>query len=64
LNRYVVDASVAMKWFFPEDFSGYAERLLSSSMELIFPDLVISERSHILLRLYQIERGLTLSEMH
>lgn len=48
MNRYVVDASVAIKWFFPEDFSEHSERLLSSSVELIFPDLVISEIGNIL----------------
>lgn len=48
MNRYVVDASVAIKWFLPEDFSEHSERLLSSSVELIFPDLVISEMGNIL----------------
>lgn len=48
MNRYVVDASVAIKWFFPEEFSEHAGRLLSSSNEIIFPDLVISEIGNIL----------------
>jgi len=43
LTRYVVDASVAIKWYLPEEYSDYAERLLSPSVELLCPDLLFSE---------------------
>jgi len=37
---FVVDASVAVKWFLEEEFSGEAESLLASSRILIAPDLL------------------------
>jgi predicted nucleic acid-binding protein len=43
LTRYVVDASVAIKWYLPEEYSDHAERLLAPSVELLCPDLLFSE---------------------
>jgi predicted nucleic acid-binding protein len=43
LTAVVVDASVAMKWFVPEELSAEAVRLLDGSLELIAPDLLWPE---------------------
>jgi predicted nucleic acid-binding protein len=40
---FVVDASVALKWFVPEALSGAAEELLLSPAELHAPDLLVIE---------------------
>jgi predicted nucleic acid-binding protein len=47
MRRYVVDASVAVKWFVPEIHSAEALRLLSSDCELLAPDLLPSELGNI-----------------
>ena len=38
--NYVVDASVAVKWYVPEDNSDDAERLLDPANELHAPELI------------------------
>jgi predicted nucleic acid-binding protein len=43
VNRIVVDASVAIKWFLPEVHSADALRLLERSFDLHVPDLIFSE---------------------
>jgi predicted nucleic acid-binding protein len=48
MRRYVVDASVAVKWFVPEIHSAEALRLLSLYCELLAPDLLPSEFGNIL----------------
>src|SRR5947199_4790019 len=48
MRRYVVDASVAIKWFVPEVHSEEALRLLSSGCELLAPDLLPAEFGNIL----------------
>ena len=48
MTRYVVDASVAVKWFLPEVHDPEALRLLSDDTELLAPDLVVSEVGNIL----------------
>ncbi len=48
MSRYVVDASVAIKWFLPEVHSEAANRLLSGSHTLLVPDLLFSEVGTIL----------------
>lgn len=45
---FVVDASVAVKWFLEEEFSGEAESLLASSSLLIAPDLLRVEVANAL----------------
>ncbi|MDA8101049.1 MAG: type II toxin-antitoxin system VapC family toxin [Nitrospiraceae bacterium] len=46
--HFVVDASVAIKWYLPELHSAAAERLLSSEFRLLAPDLIIPEIGIIL----------------
>jgi predicted nucleic acid-binding protein len=48
LSRFVVDASVALKWYFPENHTEEAERLLKPGNELFAPDLLLSEIGNIL----------------
>jgi predicted nucleic acid-binding protein len=43
MKTMVVDASVAAKWFFPEEHSEAALRLLSGRRRLIAPDLLVAE---------------------
>lgn len=43
MMRFVVDASVAVKWFVPEDDDESALKLLDPSNELHAPDLLIPE---------------------
>ena len=41
MRRYVVDASVAAQWYFPEEHTGVAESLLEiAKIELVAPDLL------------------------
>lgn len=48
MNRYVIDASVAIKWYVPEIHSDAALRVLDSDDELIAPDLLYAEFGNIL----------------
>ena len=48
MSRYVVDSSVAIKWFIPEVHSPAALRLLASGTELLAPDLVWPESANVL----------------
>ena len=48
MSKYVVDASVAIKWYVPEIHSVDADRLLSGDTELLVPDLLWSEIGNIL----------------
>jgi predicted nucleic acid-binding protein len=43
----VVDASIACKWYFPEEHQGAALRLLSGSHVLSAPDLIIVEFANV-----------------
>ncbi len=47
MTAYVVDASVAAKWFVPEDLSDEASRLLRDDHELCCPDLLHPELGNI-----------------
>jgi predicted nucleic acid-binding protein len=55
----VVDASVALKWYFDEDGSAAADRLLAQqaqgACDLLAPDLVVSEFANALWK--KIRRG-------
>ena len=53
--NYVVDASVAVKWYVPEDNSDDAERLLDPSNELHAPELIAPEFGNIIWK--KIRRG-------
>lgn len=46
--RYVVDASVAVKWYVPEVHSDEAERLLDAAHDLHVPDLIVPEFGNII----------------
>ena len=48
MTRYVVDASVAVKWYLPEVHDAEALRLLNLDAELLAPDLIYSEVGNIL----------------
>ncbi len=55
MSRYVVDASVGIKWFVPEVHSEAAQRLLNSSHNLLVPDLFFPEIGNILWK--RVRRG-------
>jgi predicted nucleic acid-binding protein len=48
MNTYVIDASVAAKWFFNEEHSDSARRALSEENRLHAPDLVLLEMDSLL----------------
>lgn len=48
MSRFVVDASVAIKWYMPEDHAVEADRLLDPQNILQAPDLLLSEVGNIL----------------
>jgi len=48
VSRFVVDASVAIKWYLPEPNSVDADRLLSGGFQLLAPDLLFPEMGNIL----------------
>ena len=48
MTRFVVDASVAVKWFLPEPHSLEALRLLDGESELLVPDLLWAEVGNVL----------------
>lgn len=48
MTRVVVDASVAVKWFVPEELSADARKLLAPEYELLAPDLLWAELGNAL----------------
>ena len=48
MSRFVVDASVAIKWFLPEIHSDAALRLLAQQHTLHAPDLIFAEFGNVL----------------
>ncbi len=50
IQRVVVDASVAIKWFVPEIHAGAARRLLRPGSALLAPDLIWAEVANALWR--------------
>ena len=48
MNCFVVDASVAIKWYLPEPNSADADRLLNGGFQLLAPDLLFPEVGNIL----------------
>lgn len=48
MSRWVVDASVAVKWFLPEVHSDEAVRLLRDDYLLFAPDLIWTELGNVL----------------
>ncbi|MBC7908879.1 MAG: type II toxin-antitoxin system VapC family toxin [Pyrinomonadaceae bacterium] len=45
---YVVDASAAVKWYVPEQYSDEAELLLDTQHELFAPELILPEVGNII----------------
>src|SRR5207302_11151721 len=54
-SRFVVDASVAIKWFVPEVHAASASRLLDPANALHAPDLIFPEVGNILWK--KVRRG-------
>ena len=48
MSRWTVDASVAVKWFVSEEFSGEAAALLEDGPELFVPELFFAEVPNVL----------------
>jgi predicted nucleic acid-binding protein len=48
LTTFVVDSSVALKWFVPEEHSDSAARLLDGGVDLLAPDLLFAEIGNVL----------------
>ena len=48
MTRVVVDASIAVKWFVPEELSDAARRLLAAEYELLAPELLWAELGNAL----------------
>lgn len=48
MTRVVVDASVAVKWFLPEELATEARRLLAREYDLLAPDLLWAELGNVL----------------
>lgn len=48
MSNFVVDSSVAVKWFLPEDHTDAASRLLSGNHRLMVPDLLYAEVANVL----------------
>ena len=53
--KYVVDASVAVKWYVPEVFEQEATRLLKGRHDLHVPELILPEFSNIIWK--KVRRG-------
>lgn len=43
MKRYVIDASVAAKWFFEEEHSSVARALLTGEVQHVAPDFILTE---------------------
>lgn len=48
MTRFVVDASVAVKWFLPEDYTEAALTLLEDGSDLFSPDLLWAEFGNVM----------------
>lgn len=61
MSRYVVDNSIAVKWFVPEVHSEFAIRLLGPAHQMTAPDLLPAEFANALWKKVR-ERTITLAE--
>jgi predicted nucleic acid-binding protein len=48
VSQYVLDASIAIKWFIPEVYSDAARRLLASNHTFLVPDFFFPEVGNVL----------------
>lgn len=55
MSRYVLDASVAIKWFVPEVYSDVAQRLLAIDHNFLVPDFFFPEVGNVLWK--RVRRG-------
>ena len=55
MTAYVVDASVAVKWYVPEIHSAEASKLLNNANDLHVPDLAYAEFGNVLWK--KVNRG-------
>ncbi|RCJ29232.1 twitching motility protein PilT [Nostoc minutum NIES-26] len=55
MSRYVLDASIAIKWFIPEVYSDVARRLLASNHTFLVPDFFFAEVVNVLWK--RVRRG-------
>jgi predicted nucleic acid-binding protein len=53
VTRIVVDASVAVKWFLPEELSSDARMFLATDYQLLAPDLLSAEVANALWKKYR-----------
>ncbi|QLE55524.1 type II toxin-antitoxin system VapC family toxin [Nostoc sp. TCL26-01] len=47
MSRYVLDASIAIKWFVPEIYSNLARHLLASNHTFLVPDFFFGEVANV-----------------
>lgn len=55
MSRYVLDASIAIKWFVPEVHSDAARRLLTGNHTFLVPDFFFAEVANVLWK--RVRRG-------
>lgn len=55
MSQYVLDASIAIKWFVPEIYSDLAVRLLVSNHTFLVPDFFFAEVANVLWK--RVRRG-------
>ncbi|WGV26287.1 type II toxin-antitoxin system VapC family toxin [Halotia branconii] len=55
MSRYILDASIAIKWFVPEVHSDAARRLLASNHTFFVPDFFFAEIANVLWK--RVRRG-------
>ena len=55
MTKYVVDASIVAKWFFPEEYSETCLQLVSSKNRLFAPDLIWNEVGNVIWK--RVRRG-------
>ncbi|MEJ6481593.1 type II toxin-antitoxin system VapC family toxin [Nostoc punctiforme UO1] len=48
MSQYVLDASIAIKWFIPEVYSDAARRLIASNHTFLVPDFFFPEVGNVL----------------
>ena len=53
--KYVVDASIAVKWYIPEIYERETDRLLKGRHQLYVPELILPEFSNIIWK--KVRRG-------
>lgn len=50
MSRWVIDASIAVKWLLPELHSGYARAIATRDAELLAPELIWAEVGNAVLK--------------